>query len=331
MSKTKSDISKSIMEVKDALTAEKNNKLGRLRRITDNPEILSKIDSIALSQEDLYDILEKAAQDGREKLTVYLLGRRFAVPYNVGQVKYIGLELGEFTRPVLALSAAEKSISLKEKGIAVENCALLAATRNKLSASESEDFEKELQSRSGAEKDRLEKDIEKEKEERYRKMMRSAQTGSAVHFGDYDWLVLKKSADTALLITKDLVGQRAFHPNLSTNSWADCSLRQYLNGEFLQAHFSAKDRTRIEETQLSDAGCKDKIFLLSVDEVNSLFSSDQARIANYQDSACRWWLRSPGYGGSTAALVLSGGGVNADGFLVCGDSGSVRPALYLKF
>ena len=147
MSKTKSDISKSIMEVIDALTAEKNNKLERLRRITDNPEILSKIDSIALSQEDLYDILENAAQDGREKLTVYLLGRRFAVPYNVGNVKYIGLELyiglepGEFSRPVLALSSAEKNISLKEKGIAVENCALLAATRDKLSASESEELE----------------------------------------------------------------------------------------------------------------------------------------------------------------------------------------------
>lgn len=317
------------MEVKDALTAEKNNKLERLRRITDNPEILSKIDSIALSQEDLYDILENAAQDGREKLTVYLLGRRFAVPYNVGQVKYIGLELGEFTRPVLAVSAAEKSISLKEKGIAVENCALLAATRDKLSASESEDFEKELQSRAGAEEARRADEIEKEK---YRKMMRSAQTGSVVHFGDLDWLVLKKSAAAALLITKDAVEKRAFHPNDSTNRWANCSLRQYLNGEFLQAHFSAKDRTRIEETQLNNAGCRDKIFLLSVDEVNSLFSSNQARIANYQGSACWWWLRSPScHYSDDAARVYEGGSVDICGCGVEFDSGSVRPALYLKF
>ncbi len=320
------------MEVKDALTAEKNNKLERLRRITDNPEILSKIDSIALSQEDLYGILENAAQDGREKLTVYLLGRRFAVPYNVGRVKYIGLELGEFTRPVLALSAAETNINLKEKGIAVENCALLAATRDKLSASESEELEKELKNRAGAEEDRRKKVVESVKEERaYRNMMRSAQAGSAVHFGDLDWLVLKKSAAAALLITKDAVEQRAFHPILSTNSWANCSLRQYLNGKFLQAHFSAKDRTRIEETQLNDVGCKDKIFLLSVDEVNSLFSSDQARIANYQGSACWWWLRSPGYDSNHAADVLDDGSVYANGGFVHVTSGSVRPALYLKF
>ena len=332
MSKTKSDISKSIMEVKDALTAEKNNKLERLRRITDNPEILSKIDSIALSQEDLYDILENAAQDGREMLTVYLLGRRFAVPYNVGNVKYIGLELyiglepGEFSRPVLALSAAEKSISLKEKGIAVENCALLAATRDKLSASEREELEKELQSRAGAEEARRADDIKKEKDERYR-------IGNMVHFGDFDWMVLNKSADTALLITKDAVEQRAFHQDKnSTDSWAQCSLRKYLNGEFLEAHFSVRDRSRIQEAHLDDAGCNDKIFLLSVNEASYLFLSEQARISKYQNEACWWWLRSPGYNsGFTAAGVNNDGGIYASGSHVKNASGCVRPALYLKF
>ncbi|MDO5295585.1 MAG: DUF6273 domain-containing protein [bacterium] len=300
MSRMENNVSKSVMEISDPLAAEKDNKLGRLRRITDNAEILKKIDSIALSQEDLYDILESAAEERREKLIVYLIGHRFTAPYQVGNVKYVGLELGEFPRPVLALSIAEKNISLKDKGIVLENCVLLAATKNKLSELELQEFEAELKSRASAEEERRRKDVEKEKEAKeeqaYRTVMKSAQVGSIVHFGDFDWLVLRKSGDNALLITKDCVDQRAFHTDQSTNSWARCSLRQYLNGEFLKKHFSAKDRTRILKTKLSDVGCEDTLFLLSVDEAGSLFASGKARIANYKDNgACWWWLRSPGY------------------------------------
>ena len=71
----------------------------------------------------------------------------------------------------------------------------------------------------------------------------------------------------------------------------------------------------------------DHVFLLSIQEANSLFDNDQSRA-----NGSWWWLRSPGYNsGFTAAGVNNDGGIYASGSHVKNASGCVRPALYLKF
>lgn len=71
----------------------------------------------------------------------------------------------------------------------------------------------------------------------------------------------------------------------------------------------------------------DKVFFLSAEEVEKDaygFTDDDARIANYGDSAVRWWLRSPSADGTYLAGMVSGEGYVGSISVV--DDNAVRPA-----
>lgn len=92
----------------------------------------------------------------------------------------------------------------------------------------------------------------------------------------------------------------------------------------------------------------DKVFLLSINEVNKYFSSDEDRKcipteyakANgaYTNSSytrngvptCWWWLRSLGDIQSIAVYVDRDGSVDYRGMYVITDSACVRPAVWLN-
>ena len=80
----------------------------------------------------------------------------------------------------------------------------------------------------------------------------------------------------------------------------------------------------------TDAGSatKDKIFLLSIDEVNQYFSTDSSKICPYNGDAFWWWLRSPGYDQDDAAVVDDEGSVYGDN--VDESNNAVRPALWIN-
>ena len=151
-------------------------------------------------------------------------------------------------------------------------------------------------------------------------------------------------------------------------TWEECGLRQYLNGEFYDTTFSPAEKERIVTTKLKNdnnpwygieggSNTKDKVFLLSLDEVlqylgrspevakenwqNDIVINDQfngARLAKTADgTASRWWLRSPGgnfYCGTDyiilAATVTDKGGLGIQGEYVSNEYGGGRPALWLK-
>ena len=92
----------------------------------------------------------------------------------------------------------------------------------------------------------------------------------------------------------------------------------------------------------------DKVFLLSITEINKYFSSDEARkcapteyakaqgaytSSSYSTggkAACCWWLRSPGGSSDRAALVLYGCSVDLGGDPVHHGDDAVRPALWIN-
>lgn len=91
----------------------------------------------------------------------------------------------------------------------------------------------------------------------------------------------------------------------------------------------------------------DKVFLLSITEVNKYFSSNEARKCAPTDYAiaqgaytsssnstggkdnCCWWLRSPGYDSRYAADVDIGGSVSNRGGNIDYSNVAVRPALWI--
>jgi len=167
------------------------------------------------------------------------------------------------------------------------------------------------------------------------------QIGAVIQFGGYDWRVLDVQDNRALIITKDVIEKRPYNGKSEEVTWETCTLREYLNGEFLQK-FTEEEQKRIAETGISnpnnpqngtDGGndTNDKIFLLSIEEANRYFSSDSERMAKEADgTASWWWLRSPGYYSYTAARVSVVGYVTVYGLGVFTVDGGVRPALWIN-
>ena len=139
-------------------------------------------------------------------------------------------------------------------------------------------------------------------------------------------------------------------------SWEDSSLRQWLNGEFLNLAFSEEEQNSIVTKSVfaednrefgTEAGndTQDPVFLLSISEVEKYFHSDPDRMCaptsyavnngahGKTEGYCWWWMRSPGKTVNYAACVGSDGVVNCSGNDVMYESGAVgtvRPALWVN-
>ncbi|MBR4345772.1 MAG: TIR domain-containing protein [Oscillospiraceae bacterium] len=163
--------------------------------------------------------------------------------------------------------------------------------------------------------------------------IKAVSVGDTIIFGDYSWIVLEKTDNSALILAKDVLFEKAYNDEDKEVTWEECTLRKYLNGGFYNS-FSDEERAMIQEVTNSnpdnaDSGTnggndtKDKIYLLSIDEAKGL-SGDILKATAW------WWLRSPGENSMRAAEVMSNGDVDSFGNYVYCVMG-VRPALNLKF
>ena len=208
----------------------------------------------------------------------------------------------------------------------------------------------------------------------YQKMLFSKATvGSTVFFGAYEqdndtsngkedieWLVLAKSGNKMLVISKYALDWQEYNTSYTSVTWETCSLRKWLNGTFINNAFSAEEQAMIPTVTVSadknpdyitDPGnaTQDKVFLLSITEANQYFTSDEARKCAPTDYAiaqgaytsdiykaggrgtCWWWLRSPCDTQYMAAYVNCLGVVYGYSYSVGVDYGAVRPALWIEF
>lgn len=100
-----------------------------------------------------------------------------------------------------------------------------------------------------------------------------------------EWIILKEEEHRCLCISKYLLDCKQYH-NLSEKViWQDCTLRNWLNHEFLMTAFSAEEREKI---LLSDVvnpakNTKDYIFLLSYDEVEEYFDDEKEDYVDYEE------------------------------------------------
>ena len=176
---------------------------------------------------------------------------------------------------------------------------------------------------------------------------------------DIEWIVLAEDGDKYLLVSKYGLDCCAYHTSFADITWADCSLRAWLNNDFLNAAFSAKEQTGIVTSDVDNSksqgysgwstnggsNTQDKVFLLSYAEAWYYFSTDATRKCAPTNYAIKqgaytyssykadgratgwWWLRSPGHHQNDAAFVRSDGSRNYHDVTYGG--GSVRPAFWL--
>ena len=171
-------------------------------------------------------------------------------------------------------------------------------------------------------------------------------------------MVLEVQNDKALILSKYVIEERKYNENRRDVTWETCTLRKYLNGEFLRK-FTDEHQRKVAETRIANkknpwygakggSGTNDRIFLLSIEEVVKYFGNSGQLVNrkskgqyliddNYNSAraatdtggkACWWWLRSPGLLSIYAANVRDGGDVNVSGLFV-NLGGGIRPALWL--
>ena len=179
------------------------------------------------------------------------------------------------------------------------------------------------------------------------------------------WRVLANntSSKQLFLLSDQALDTVQYHTEAEDVTWAASTIRSWLNGygaslnkqskdytnnNFKDTAFSADEQTAImltekiinddNPTYKTEGGNKtdDKIFLLSIDEANKYFSSDDARkcvptdYAKEQGASAFWWVRSPGGMSDRAAFVDLGGDVRYGGDSVDYDYDCVRPAFNLN-
>ena len=182
-----------------------------------------------------------------------------------------------------------------------------------------------------------------------------------IDFGTYNnepitWQVLDKQDDKMLLLSDKVLYRAEYDDGHTRNvTWADCTLRASLNGDFYNNSFSDVEKTKILMTHVVNSDnmayetpggedTDDKIFLLSIDEANRYFVADNIREATtLKGESIWWWLRSPGRLSYYAAGVHYGGEIDEDGNYVEEYSdfrdkedniiyyyGGVRPAMWVN-
>lgn len=201
----------------------------------------------------------------------------------------------------------------------------------------------------------------------------SCKVGDCITFGTYEqdndtsnggeeieWIVLDVQDGKALLISKYALDCKPYNTEFVEITWEDCSLRQWLNNDFMNSAFSEDELNKIQTTTViaedneetrTEAGndTQDKIFLLSISEVEKYFDSNETRKCGATDYAanegsvvygadssedyygnCTWWLRSPGGGQSYVTIVDGGGYIYFYDNYVNYDNRSVRPAMWIE-
>ena len=166
-----------------------------------------------------------------------------------------------------------------------------------------------------------------------------------------EWLVLKKENGKKLLLSKYIIDAVRYHENGKILSWEECSIRTWLNTEFIKKSFSDMEANCIVETvrngtknsfyQTEDIKeCKDKVFLLSEEEVKGYlgtFKDAMSPVTPYAlergvfaQNAGLWWIRTPGDDFGMQAYINTIGGIAYDGCYQQRNEVGLRPAMWIK-
>lgn len=190
-----------------------------------------------------------------------------------------------------------------------------------------------------------------------------------IMFGNYgdesvEWIILEKQGNKALVLAKKAVDCKPYNNEREDITWENCSLRKWLNEDFLKSAFTKEERKRIVKTKVVNGenlrtkrfnviggnDTKDYVFLADADEVAEKYerrlkedieckpskAASENRIKVKNGYCTFWWVRSPGRSNKHADCVVSGEltwshlpGVDLQGVDVS-KKGGVRPVMWIE-
>lgn len=170
-------------------------------------------------------------------------------------------------------------------------------------------------------------------------------------YAPIQWRVLSVANDEIYIMSENVLDRKQYNSSSTSITWADCTLRTWLNGYFYNLAFSSSEKQAIQTTRLinennSNYGTSggidtyDRVWIPSRSDVTnkaSGFSSDvfdsarMARTTAYSYGSAHWWLRTPGDRHTAACFVWDcDGELNTGGINVCDYTCGVRPAMKLN-
>ena len=170
--------------------------------------------------------------------------------------------------------------------------------------------------------------------------------GDVIVIGSYkntpiEWQVLELNGDNVLVISTTIQCKRPYNTVSSKFlNWGNCSLRTWLNNDFLTASFNEEQIASIQLSHVDNSSVQhrdtygtigsqpdtdDKVFLLSWKEVCEYFPTEESRIC--QGSS--WWTRSCGENPGTALVVGADGNMGYGNETPENENG-IRPAMWIS-
>lgn len=175
------------------------------------------------------------------------------------------------------------------------------------------------------------------------------------------WRVLAVKGNRALVISEKILDCQLYNDTYTNVMWTNCTLRKWLNSDFMDMAFTEDEQRRIITVTNSNPDndrypdskggedTVDNIFCLSIPEANQYFSGDEDRkaaptpyaksrkcavkdeIMSNGEKSGWWWLRTPGEDNGNASNVYNSGIVYRRGGDVDNFRTGVRPAFWIDF
>lgn len=171
------------------------------------------------------------------------------------------------------------------------------------------------------------------------------------------WKVLDQMNEHSLLISVDILKTMPYNYSWSPTNWKDSDIRRWLNYDFYDIAFDAKEKNLIKKITTVNTGnpdfyvknlfyTTDYVFLLSIEEAKKYYTISDNYMAVGTKYAKReglwissyisskgysvWWLRSPGKTWSSAAIIHAAGSIGLGGDGVATRGNGVRPCIWVK-
>ncbi len=187
----------------------------------------------------------------------------------------------------------------------------------------------------------------------------SKEGSTFLKFEPITWRVLSVASDGIYVMSDKVLDAQPYNSSQVGVTWADCTLRTWLNTTFYNRAFSSSEKSKINTSHLvngdnpvygTEGGIEtnDKVFVLSLtDSLNvaygfpnnygsspsrTAYATQYATFKGCSGNPADWWLRTPGGSSNYACVVDNYGYVDYDGYNnnVYYPGVGVRPALKLN-
>ena len=258
---------------------------------------------------DKNDAGNKVPEQSPEKEKVSITPEKEGIPDNRGKEETKKIQKkNKYFLPIIGILillgiagsfAYNKSVSKKGTSTKVE------------SSSQEKDKESKHKERTTAKPETFSQEEDKEsehKEETTAKVESSSQKedknsdykiGETIEFGNYpqeedgtekpiEWIVMKNEGNQVLLLSKYVLDTKPYNKESKAVTWETSDIRKWLNNEFYTTAFNKAEKGRIQTTLIKNEDnfetktsggndTKDKVFLLSQKEAETLFSNKKER------------------------------------------------------